>query len=114
MKIPNEIIFVGSRKTKKSPSHNDKFYFICIMAQALKLLDSISSLYIWIVPSSNSPHRSWFIASIALCGIFKIAIRPPRAIYTNIACEFNVRASVRLAHDRDHCDAGGSAYWFGF
>lgn len=64
----------------------------------------MSCLQVRVVPSPNGPHGGGFIASITLGGIFKIRIRPPWAVDTDVASHVDVRTAVRLAHNSHHSD----------
>lgn len=64
------------------------------------LFQSVPCLQVRVVPSPDSPHRSGFIACVALGRVFKVRIRSSWAVHADVACHIDVRTAVRFAH---HC-----------
>lgn len=104
MQVSDEIISVVLIQGHECSSHDNEFNFVNIVAYFLQLLNSISSLNIWVISSSNSSHGSGFISCIGLGWILKVRIRTTWTIYTNVSSCCYVWASMGLTHDRHYCN----------
>eukprot|EP01085_Mycamoeba_gemmipara_P005111 Mycagemm_TRINITY_DN10189_c0_g1::TRINITY_DN10189_c0_g1_i1::g.5111::m.5111 type:complete len:114 gc:universal TRINITY_DN10189_c0_g1_i1:679-338(-) len=81
------------------------------MTEALQLINAIARLHVRIVARADRSHASRLIARVRLGGVLKIRVRTARTIYADVACHGDVRATMRLAHHGNHCNARSSTDW---
>lgn len=114
MEISNEVISIILIQWHKSSTHYDKLHFVNIVPYLFQLLNSVSSLNVWIVSSSYSSHGSRFISSIWLSWIFEVRVWSSRTINTNISSCCYMRASMRFAHNCYNCNTTCCPDWLCF
>lgn len=66
MEISDEVVPIFIVKGHESATHDDELYFVDIVAYLFQLFNSVPSLDVGIISSSDSSHRSRFITSIGL------------------------------------------------
>jgi hypothetical protein len=79
-----------------------------------QLLHSVPDLHVRVVPRSYGSHAGRLVARVGLSGVLEIRVGSAGAVNAYVPGGGYVGASVRLAHDSDHCYAGGSPHWFCF
>ena len=50
-----------------------------------ELLYSVSGLKVWVVSSSDCPHRGWLVPSVGLSAVLKVRIRTTRTVNANVS-----------------------------
>ena len=73
--------------------------------QLSQLVNSSTSLHIWVVARSDGAHAGGLITSVALRAVLKVGVWSARAVDTDVACCGYVRTPVRLGHDCYDCNA---------
>lgn len=66
MKVSDEVVSILVIKGHESPSHHYKLHFVNVMPDLSQLFNSVPSLDVRVVASTNRTHRSRLVSSVRL------------------------------------------------
>ena len=101
----------------------DRTDLVHAVTKSFQLLNAATRLFIWVITGPDGTHTRRLVPSVALRAVVEIGVRSTRAVsagvvssqgighsrhqthsHTDIPCHGDVRASMGLAHDRNHRD----------